>query len=169
MGKGSRKKSPPQKRVQAANVSRRNRQARGDIDNGQRPSEWRRRFGVWADPTGAAKSTQPTVDLAADMVGALHCAKRITDAQEQAARTFQAARRAYVAELPEVSGYKSCLAGEVPGFDDGDGNEQVIAAYRSIEARLTMRERSEVLRVCEDNAPPVRVEILCDALDKIGG
>lgn len=169
MGKGSRKKTPPRKRVQAANVSTRNRQARGEVDSGQRPSEWRRRRGVWADPTGSAKSTQPTVDLAADMIGALHCAKRITDAQEQAARTFQQARRAYIAELPDVAGYKSCISTSVPGYDDSDGDAQVIAAYRSIERLLTMRERSEVLRVCEDNDKPSRLETLHNALDKIGG
>lgn len=167
MGKGSRKKAPPKKRVQATNVQRAKRAA--DIDSGQRPNEHRRARGVWADPTGSAKSTQPTVDLASDVVGALHCARRITDAQEQAARTFQTARRAYIAELPEVSGYKSCLAGGVPGFDDGDGNPEVIAAYRSIEAKLSFRERGELLRVCEDNEPPASLDVLRAGLDRLAG
>lgn len=167
MGKGSRKKAPPQKRAQAT-AQPPKRPAR-DVDSGQRPGEYRRRHGVWADPTGSAKSTQPSVDLAADMVGQLHVARRITDAEEQAARTFQAARVAYLAELPEISGYRSCIAPTVPGYDDGDGSPEVIAAYRGLEAKMTTRERSEVLRVCEENQRPARLDVLRAGLQKIGG
>jgi hypothetical protein len=91
----------------------------------------------------------------------------ITNSQEQAARVFQAARLAYLAELPEISGYKSCIAGDVPGFDDGDGDPQVIERYRDIERAVGRQGRIELLWVCEDNQKPRSVEVLRLALDAI--
>lgn len=166
MGKGSRKKAPPKKRVQATNVQRAKRAA--DIDSGQRPNEHRRARGVWADPTGSAKSTQPTVDLAADEIGRLHVAGKITDAQEQAARTFQAVRGAYIREFG-LRAFKSCIAGGVPSYEDGDGDPAILAEYRSLEAKLSFRERSELLHVADDNHPPRALPVLRAALDKVAG
>jgi hypothetical protein len=167
MGKGSRKKPPKHRKpVHGANVQR----AAGPatVDSGQRPTEWRRRFGVWADPTGSAKSTQPTVDLAADEIGKLHVAGKITDAQEQAARTFQAVRGAYIREYG-LRAFKSCIAGGVPSYDDGEGDPVILAEYRSLEAKLSLRERSELLHVADDNHPPRALPVLRAALDKVAG
>ena len=45
--------------------------------------------GKWAKPQGLDKRSQPMVDLASDMIGALYQSKQINTSQEQAARTFQ--------------------------------------------------------------------------------
>lgn len=123
--------------------------------------------GVWTEPKGMGKNEIPVTDVAADMIGWLLFRRIITNSQEQAARVFQAARLAYLAELPEVSGYKSCLAGEVPGFDDGEGDARVIERYRDIERAVGRQGRIELLWVCEDNQKPRSVEALRWALDAI--
>ena len=132
-----------------------------------RPTPERRRHGVWTEPRGIGKHEIPTVDVAADMVGLLFHRQTISSSQEQAARVFQAARLAYLTELPEVSGYKSCIAGEVPGFDDGDGDPEVIERYRDIERAVGREGRTELLWVCEDGQKPRRIDVLRWALDVI--
>lgn len=134
-----------------------------------RPTAERMARGAWAMPQGAQKSRQPVVDAASDMVGWLLVSKKITHSQEQAARHFQELRGRYMDELPEISGYKSCLAGSVPGFDDGDGDAAVIAEYRRIERKLTIPQRREVLRVCDMGEKPANIELLRSALDKMSG
>jgi hypothetical protein len=167
MGKGSRKKPRKHRKpVHGASVQRASGPA--TVDSGQRPTEWRRRFGVWADPTGSAKSTQPTVDLAADEIGKLHVAGKITDAQEQAARTFQELRRAFLGEFG-LRSFKSCIAGGVPHYDDGDGDPAIKEQYQNLEAKLSFRERSELLHVADDNHPPRALPVLRAALDKVAG
>ena len=167
MGKGSKPKKQKAKNKAAP------QQAISQIavidTNTNRPTDQRRGRGTWANPQGAMKSHQPVVDLASDMVGALHVAKQITDSQEQAARLFQRLRRAYLAELPEVEGFRSCIAPHVPGYDDSDGNPAVIAAYRTVEGKLTFRQRTELLHVCDDGKRPYAMDILRVALDLIGG
>lgn len=132
-----------------------------------RPTPERQMHGVWTKPTGVGRNEIPVVDLMADMVASLHYRRLITDSQEQAARTFQATRAAYVAELPEVSGYKSCLAGDVPGYDDGDGDAVVIERYRAIERAVGRQGRIELLHVCEENQKPRYIDLLRWALDTI--
>lgn len=134
----------------------------------ERPTPERRSRGVWTEPKGMGKHDIPTVDLASDMVGYLLHKQVITSSQEQAARTFQAARAAYLTELPEIGKFKSCLTGEIPGYDDGDGDPEIIARYREIEKALGWRARPEILWVCEDNQPPRNVEMLRWGLDAIG-
>ena len=124
-----------------------------------RPTPERMARGSWAMPQGNQKSRQPVVDAASDVVGYLHVQRLITTAQEQAARHFQRLRRAYMSEL-EITEYKSCLAGSVPGYDDGEGNKDVIAEYRTIEARLPIPLRREVLRVCDANHQPASLDRL---------
>lgn len=135
----------------------------------ERPTEQRRSRGTWAEPQGMGKHERPVVDLASDEIGRLYQAGRITSAQEQAARHYQELRAAYIAELPDVKGYRSCLAGSVPGFDDGDGNADVIRAFRSIEARMTLAQRREMLIVCDMEQRPRSLDTLRGALDAIGG
>jgi hypothetical protein len=114
------------------------------------------------------KSQQPLVDMASDMIGQLYEAGTINGPQEQAARMFEAARASFLRELPDISGYKSCLAGSVPGYDDGDGDAAVIAAYRSLEARLTRGQRVNLVVTC-DGQTPANVWLLRDALDVLAG
>lgn len=134
----------------------------------ERPTAERMARGVWTEPKGMGKNEIPVTDVTADMIGWLLFRRIITNSQEQSARVFQAARLAYLAELPEVSGYKSCLAGEVPGFDDGEGDPRVIERYRAIERAVGRQGRIELLWVCEDNQKPRKVEALRLALDAIG-
>jgi len=168
MGKGS-KQRKPKHRSQASDLAER---ATGDTpaapDRAERPTSQRRKLGVWALPQGAMKSTQPMVDTASDMIGILHHARRITSQHEQAARQFQSLRAAYTQEFPDVEGFKSCLAGSVPGYDDGDGNESIIAEYRKMEKTLG-EYRSEVIWVCEDDQPPRSIAALQCGLAAISG
>lgn len=131
-----------------------------------KPTKERQMRGVWAK----GKDEQPDVDLAADMAGALYHRREITEAQLEAARSFQEIRAAYVAELG-VAGYKSCLAGGVGGHDEGDGNPEVFKAYRHITRRLS-RPQVRVLEVglemAPDQAGSLTVWKLRDALDAIG-
>lgn len=133
----------------------------------ERPTPERIARGVWTKPTGMGKHEIPVTDLTADMVALLLHQQRITSGQEQAARTFQAARLAYLAELPEISGYKSCIAGDVPGFDDGDGDPVVIERYRDIERAVGLNGRRELLWVCDLGNKPRSIELLRWALDVI--
>ena len=124
--------------------------------------------GVWTQPKGMGKNEIPVTDIASDTIGLIHYRGQITSRQEQAARSFQAIRAAYLAELPEISGYKSCIAGDVPGHDDGDGDPVVIARYRKIERELGKQGRVEMLLVCADNEQPRSIELLRWALDVVG-
>lgn len=129
-----------------------------------------RRSTSWADPKGTMKSTQPIVDMASDAVGRLHSKGLIDSSQEQAARLFQELRANYISELPDVAGYKSCIAGSIPGFDDGDGDAVIVARYRSLEATVGS-DRPVVLAVCEENRIPTIQSLprLRNALDRIAG
>ena len=175
----SRKRAKRQKRAQEAQAMRQatHAYAKGelpasDAENGptvkaERPNALRKSRGMWAIPKGMGKHEQPAVDMASDMIGVLYVGRQISSQQEQAARLYQELRAAYLAELPDVRGYKSCLAGSVPGYDDGDGNPEVIAAFRSLEKRLTMPQRREMLIVCDMDERPRNIETLRAALDAI--
>ena len=132
-----------------------------------RPTPERMARGTWAEATGAAKSQQPIIDLAHDRVGQLHCEKQITDAQEQTARAYQELHARYIDELPEISGYKSCLAGGSGGYDAGDGNAAVIAEYRRICRKAGMIGERELYNVCVMGDRPRNIMILRRALDDV--
>lgn len=142
---------------------------RDDSKEAKRPTDERMARGNWRLPQGMGKNEQPVIDTSSDIIGQLHDAGRITSGQEQAARHWQALRAAYIAELPDVAGFKSCIAGSVPGFDDGDGDAAVIYEYRRMESRLTRSQRLEVLHVCEDGYRPRDIAVLRSALGAIGG
>jgi len=106
------------------------------------------------------------MDMASEVIDMLFQAGKITSSQEQAAIMFKAARAAYMKELPETSGYKSCLVGRAPDHDDGDGNPALIAAYRALEAKLDRQERTNVIDATDGNQPASLV-ILRSGLDKL--
>ena len=175
----SRKRIKRQKRAQEAQAMRQAIHAHNkgelpasDAENcpavkAERPNAMRKSRGMWAIPKGMGKHEQPAVDMASDMIGVLYVGRQISSQQEQAALHFKALRDAYIAEHPDVRGFKSCLAGSVPGFDDGEGDPEIIAAYRSIEKRLTLPQRRELLLVIDDNERPRNIETLRAALDAI--
>ena len=154
-------------------------QARAPADNGLapvltqhsgsqgHPTAERRARGVWADPKGGQKDGQASVDLASDMVGRLHCDGLISDNQKQAARAFQNLRAAYITELPGIEGYRSCLSDATPGFDDGDGNPRIIAAYRAVERLLGQAGLREVLWVCDRDLRPTKLPLLRVMLSRL--
>jgi hypothetical protein len=57
----------------------------------------------------------------------------------------------------------------VPGYDDGDGNPEIIEEYRAIERAMTIRQRREVLRVCLQDERPAQIAVLREALGVISG
>jgi len=132
-----------------------------------RPTPERMARGKWTQPQGMGKDNIAVTDMAADMVARLFLDGSITKGQEQAARTWQEIRARYEAELPDIAGYKSCIDGSVPGFDDGDGDPQVIEEYRAMERRLSLPQRRAILCVCWQDAPPPSMDVLRGALDVI--
>jgi hypothetical protein len=64
---------------------------------------------------------------------------------------------------------KAASPGSVPSYDDGEGDPVILAEYRSLEAKLSFRERSELLHVADDNHPPRALPVLRAALDKVAG
>ena len=155
MGKGSKAKKPRYK-IRAREITK-------DVATGQpppprgaaeRPTDERKARGVWIEPQGAMQAAQPTVDVANDAVGRMYERKLIGKAEEQAARRFQEIRAAYIAEMPDIAQLKSCIAGSVPGYDDGDGNPAILKAYRKIEAMMTPGQRSLVIALCEGGHVP---------------
>lgn len=133
----------------------------------QRPTAERMARGVWTEPTGMGKNEIPVTDVASDMIGLLLFERKITDTQEQAARTFQSARWDYLHELPEIGEYKSCLNAEQGGYDDSDGNEAAIQRYREIERAVGKAGVSQLIWVCQGDGKPYSLEGLRVALDAI--
>lgn len=88
-----------------------------------------------------------------DMIGFMHAVGYLTSAEEQAARMFQEAYRAYLAEIG-TRGYGSCLADNMAGYVGDDGRADVIASYRRIEARIgllyTSHLATEVFRTLDE-------------------
>lgn len=135
-----------------------------------RPTAERLRQGTWAEPSGMGKDMQPIVDLASDMIGQLFQTRQINAAQEQAARTFQEARAAWLAEF-ELAGFKSCLAGGQAGYDASEGNPEAKANYQAIEKRIGMVKTAILEIECEKlaGAKPNSLIALRRALDAMAG
>ena len=134
----------------------------------ERPTDERKARGAWAVPQGALKAQQPFVSLTSDEIGNLYHRGKITNAQEQAARSFQQTRATYRAEIG-LNNPKSCLDASIPGFDDGDGDPAAIEAYRNIEAKLSLPERRELIWVCDGDGLCRSLELLASALDVVAG
>jgi len=131
-----------------------------------RPTPERMSKGQWSMPSKADRNTQPIMDMASDMIGALFHQNKITSAQEQAARMFSEVYAAYKSEIG-VREFKSFLAGGASGHDGGDGNPAVYAQYYAIRERVG-RVKIAVLQIecdktCEQS--PVDLGALRNALD----
>ena len=136
------------------------------------PNRERKGRGSWADPQGSMKSAQPVVALDSDAIGRMLVNRLISSTEEQAARQFQSARTAYMQELPDVSQFKSCIAGGIPGYDDGEGDPAVIAAYRRIERLLSLQQRTAMIRLIDDGQVPKTTDdywILRSGMQAIAG
>jgi hypothetical protein len=133
-----------------------------------KPTPERRAMGAWAKPPKGTPG--PMIDLAADMIGRLLIEKRITHAQEQAARLFQELRAGFEAELG-VAGYGSCLNDSRAGYDGSDGNAEAMAAWRRMEGRIG-RVKSALLQIETAKGPdrvPNDLGALRTALDCVNG
>jgi len=134
----------------------------GTHERAERPTEQRAQVGHWVKADGRFQ------DLAADMIGWLLISRQITPEQEQAARTWQAVRTAYVAEL-QLRGYRSCLNNEQPGHDDSDGDPEVLAQYRRLELEVGRAGTQELVWTADEQKKPRVLGVLKAALDVIGG
>ena len=101
-----------------------------------------------------------------DMIARLLSEGKITPSQEQAARNFEDIKRAFTAELG-CSGFRSCLDNSAKGFDDGDGNPEVMRSYYDLRNRVGRIKwvilDSEVGRASDQN--PRDISSLRTALD----
>lgn len=104
-----------------------------------------------------------------DEIARLYAQRKLTPTQEQAARSFEELHTGYLAEYPELTGYKSCLAGGSGGYDGGDGNPAVIAEYRRAVRKVGMLGERELVWVCVEKHPVRRLDILRAALDALAG
>lgn len=155
------------RRSKRSHQSPREPEQESHADSTARPTPEQIGKGAYQFPRGPGKADRPVHNAASDAIARLHLDGKISNGQEQAARHWQQLRRAYIKELPDVQGYKSCIAGSVPGFDDGDGDPEVIAEYRQMEALLSRAQRVEVLRVCEDDRRPSDLRLLRSALSAL--
>lgn len=173
MGKGDKPRRRRERRAHRQNVKTAygvQKQAVGapaPATEAERPTPERMRRGVWNIPKGQGAKERAVTDLAEDMIGQLLTAEIITKPQEEAARRWQELRLAYLAEFPETGGFKSCISPDVPGYDDGDGDPEVIESYRDVERALGREAMREVIRVCEDNQRPSKVWLLRWALEAL--
>lgn len=104
------------------------------------------------------------VDLASDYIGQLFHSKQINSSQEQAARTFQELRAAYVQELG-TTGFGSCLADNQQGHDSSDGNPEAIRAYEALTARIGRIKTASLVLMTEGTE--VDITALRRALDEV--
>lgn len=134
--------------------------------NAVRPTPERMAKGTWTTPEDRDAAL---MDLDHDEVARLHRRGDITDAQEASARTYQQAWADYLAEIPEVSGYRSCIDDSVPGYDDGDGDPAVIARYRRLTLTAGRAGASALWWTCALGNTPRDLATLTRALDAIDG
>lgn len=134
----------------------------------ERPTAERLLRGKWALPQGMGKHEQPAVDLEADVVGLMYERGFLTPHQEQAARTVQRAYADYSAELGLSRG-RSCLDISPVGHDEGDGNPEAMAEWRSITGKLSYWQRGALEWTVINGHAPGNLELLRSALDAVAG
>lgn len=132
--------------------------------SGTEPTPERLARGSWADRKQGAKQY---IDRAADVIGEMHLDGTISDQQLNAARHYEEVRARFLAGLPDVSGYKSCLGDNVGGYDAGDGDPATEKEMRAIERAIGMIGSWELSRVVADQVRPRRLDVFKSALDAI--
>ena len=104
------------------------------------------------------------------MIGVLFEDGRITGSQEQAARTFQQLRAAFLAALG-TRGFGSCLADNQAGYDSGDGDGEAEAAYNSLVEKIGKPRAACLCREVnrESRQKPINLRLLRLSLDAVVG
>lgn len=113
-----------------------------------KPTDERLGRGKWLTPN---KDQGAYVDRCSDMIGRLLDHGHLSQSQEQAARTFSEVYAAYKLEIgiPES---KSCIAVSSGGYDAGDGNPEVYAAYYKMRDKLGRVKTSMLQAECFKDA-----------------
>lgn len=134
----------------------------------ERPTGEQMSRGVWSMPSGMGKQDLPVVNRTPDMIGRLFEDRKITGSQEQAARTFQQLRAAFLAALG-TRGYGSCLADNQAGYDSGDGDGEAEAAYNSLVEKIGRSKAACLIREVnrEADQKPVNLRLLRLSLDAV--
>jgi hypothetical protein len=130
------------------------------------PTNERLARGKWARPN---KDHGAYVDQCSDMIGRLLVTGQINQSQEQSARAFSEVYGAYKIEIgiPEC---KSCIAVSSGGYDAGDGNPAVYAAYYKMREKIGRVKTSMLQNECfkDAEAMPYDLAALRNALNCLG-
>jgi hypothetical protein len=123
-------------------------------------------LGTYKRAKGPDRDSKPYVNIAPDMIAVLRNAGKLTEAQTEAARDFQAVYADWVAELG-CQGTVSCLVERTGGFDGSDGNINAVRAYNRIRDRIG---RVKTALLCYETAKgpdqrPRSLDALRNALD----
>lgn len=117
-------------------------------------------------PKGAGAKEGPAIVRVPDCIAALCIpgARRITQAQENAARGYEVLRRAVRADWG-ISEGRSCLDISPVGHDDGDGDEALAEEWRRVRSRLGPRRVTVLDATIMSGKYPLRIEEFREALD----
>jgi hypothetical protein len=130
------------------------------------PTNERLARGKWAMPS---KDHGAYVDQCSDMIGRLLVTGQINQSQEQSARSFSEVYAAYKIEIG-IPEFKSCIAVSSGGYDVGDGNPAVYAAYYKMRDKIGRVKTSMLQNECFKNADamPYDLGALRNALNCLG-
>lgn len=132
-----------------------------------RPTPERRAKGSFRMPKGQLRHTMPAHDEAHDTIAKLHRAGLISDAQESSARDWQRLKADVRAELGINQG-RSCLDISPIGHDDSEGDPELMARWREIEAELGSWKVGCLDWTCVLGHPPANLDLFRSALNAFG-
>ena len=129
-----------------------------------RPTPEREAKGQFRMPSGRGKQRLPAVDEHHDTVARLHAAGLLSDAQETAARDWNALKQDVRAEMG-ISQGRSCLDISPVGHDSHDGNPEIMQRWRRVEAELGPLKTGALDYTCVLGHPPRNLPLLRVALN----
>ena len=129
-----------------------------------RPTPEREAKGQFRMPSGRGKQRLPAVDEHHDTVARLHAAGLLSDAQETAARDWNALKQDVRAEMG-ISQGRSCLDISPVGHDSHDGNPEIMQRWRRVEAELGPCKTGALDYTCVFGHPPRNLPLLRAALN----
>lgn len=132
-----------------------------------RPTPEREAKGQFRMPSGRGKQRLPAVDEHHDTVARLHAAGLLSDAQETAARDWNALKQDVRAEMG-ISQGRSCLDISPVGHDSHDGNPEIMQRWRRVEAELGPLKTGCLDYTAVLGHPPRNLPLLRAALDQFG-